>query len=139
MKASKLCVALLTLIAFGALAGCSATSTKSADVADNAKSADVSASIRKSLDQAGLKDVSASNDPSKGVVTLAGQVELDREKSEAESIAKSIAGGQVVSNQIAVMGAGQCCGGRGRGRGPMGQGPGHMEEHGPDRVPERSK
>ena len=137
MKSSKLRVALLTLFAFGTLAGCSATSTKSADVADSMKSADMSASIRKSLDQAGLKDVSASNDRSKGVVTLGGQVELDSEKSEAESIAKSVAGGQAVSNQIAVMGAGKCCGENGRGR--MRPGSGHMGEHGPDRMPERSK
>ena len=137
MKISKPRVALLTLLAFGTLAGCSATSTKSADAADSAKPADVSASIRQSLDQAGLKDVSASNDRSKGVVTLGGQVELDREKSEAESIAKSIAGGQVVSNQIAVMGAGRCCGGRGRG--PMGPGAGHMDDHSRERMPERRR
>ena len=137
MKTSKLRVGLLTLFALGTLAGCSGTSTKSADVADSAKPADVSASIRQSLDQAGLKDVSASNDRSKGVVTLGGQVELDREKSEAESIAKSIAGGQVVSNQIAVMGAGHCCGEHGRG--PMGPGPGHMQEHGRDQMPVRPR
>ena len=114
MKTSKRCVTLVALLAFGTLAGCSATSTKSADVADRTESADVSDSIRKSLDQAGLNNVSASHDRSKGVVTLGGQVEMDRDKSQAETIAKSIAGGQVVSNQIAVM--------------PMG--PGHMGEHG---------
>ena len=137
MESSKLRVILLTIFAFGTLAGCSATSTKSAEVADSTKSADVAASIRKSLDQAGLKDVSASNDRSNGVVTLGGQVELDREKSEAESIAKSATGGQAVSNQIAVMGAGRCCGEHGRGR--MGPGAGHMEEQGHDRMPGRSK
>jgi osmotically-inducible protein OsmY len=136
MKTSNLRVALLTLTAFGTLAGCSATSTKSADVADSTKSADVSASIRKSLDQAGLKDVTASHDRGEGVVTLGGQVELDRDKADAESIAKSIAGGQVVSNQIAVMGAGHM---GEHGRGPMGPGPGHMEEQGRDRMPERSR
>src|SRR5271157_3329570 len=39
----------------------------------------------------------------KGVVTLAGHVAAEGDKSQAESIAKSIAGGQVVANQIAVV------------------------------------
>ena len=67
------------------------------------KGADVSDSIRASLDQAGLKDVSASQDRDKGVVTLSGHVAADDDKSQAESIAKSIAGAEVVSNQIAVI------------------------------------
>ena len=131
MKTSKPFLTLLTLLAFGTLAGCSATSTKSTD---STKSAALSDSIRKSLDQANLKDVSASYDRSTGVVTLGGQVEMDRDKSEAESIAKSIAGGQAVSNQIAVIGAGHM-GNRGTGR--MGErGAGHMEDHSGERRPE---
>ena len=39
----------------------------------------------------------------KGVVTLGGHVAADADKSKAESIAKSIATGQVVANQIAVI------------------------------------
>jgi len=76
------------------LAGCSATSTKTADV---------SASIRTSLDQAGFKDVSSSQDRDKGVVTLGGHVAAEDDKAHAESIARSFAGNQVVSNQIAVI------------------------------------
>jgi hypothetical protein len=122
MKMSKPYLTLLALLAFGTLAGCSATSTKSADVSD---------SIRKSLDQAGLKDVSASNDRSSGAVTLTGQVETDRDKSQAESIAKSIAGGQVMSNQIAVMGTGH--------KGPMGDhGPGQMAPSGAGHMGDRN-
>ena len=79
------------------LVGCSGTARQSPDVSD---------SIRKSLDQAGLKDVSVSQDRDKGVVTLGGHVAADADKSQAESIAKSIATGQVVANQIAVMPAG---------------------------------
>jgi hyperosmotically inducible periplasmic protein len=60
------------------------------------------ASIRQSLDQAGLTDVSVSQDRQKSVVTLAGTVQTDDQKSQAESIAKSIAANQVVANQIAV-------------------------------------
>ena len=93
MKTNKLLVTLLTLLIVGTLAGCSNT-TKSPDVSDI---------IRKSLDQAGLKDVSVSQDRDKGVVTLGGHVPADGDKAQAESIAKSIAGGQVVSNQIGVV------------------------------------
>ena len=85
---------LLVLFALGALIGCSTTSTQSPDVSD---------SIRKSLDQANLKDVSVSQDRDKGVVTLAGHVATESDKSQAESLAKSLAGGQVVSDQIAVV------------------------------------
>jgi hyperosmotically inducible protein len=93
MKKVRLLVSLVTLLIVGALAGCSGT----------AKSPDVSDTIRKSLDQASLKDVSVSQDRDKGVVTLGGHVPSDGDKSQAESIAKSIAGGQVVSNQIGVI------------------------------------
>src|SRR5579872_3743623 len=85
---------LLAFVVVGLISGCSGTSRKSPDVAD---------SIRTSLDQAGLKDVSVSQDRDKGVVTLGGHVGADSDKSQAESIAKSIATGQVVANQIAVM------------------------------------
>ena len=93
MKTARLLVPLLMLLIVGTYAGCSGT-TKSPDVSDT---------IRKSLDQAGLKDVSENQDRDKGVVTLGGHVPSDGGKSQAESIAKSIAGGQVVSNQIAVI------------------------------------
>ena len=85
---------MLTLLGVGILAGCSTTPTKSPDVSD---------SIRKSLDQVGFKDVSVSQDRDKGIVTLGGQVASENDKSQAESIAKSIAGSQVVADQIAVI------------------------------------
>ena len=69
---------------------------------NQAKAPDVKAKIEQSLDQAGLKDVSVSQDRDKGVVTLSGDVPSDNEKSQAASIAQSIAGSQVVSNQISV-------------------------------------
>jgi len=94
MKSFKLLLALFTVFAIATLAGCSASS---------AKSPDVGASIRKALDQAGFKGVSVSQDRDKGVVTLTGHVPTDADKSQADSLAKSIAGEQVVSNQIAVM------------------------------------
>jgi hypothetical protein len=69
---------------------------------ESAKAPDVTGSVRQALDQAGLKDVSVSQDRDKNVVALTGNVASDSDKSQAESIAKSIAGNQVVSNQIAV-------------------------------------
>jgi len=94
MKTLRPCLSLLAVVLVGALAGCSTTPTKAADVSD---------SVRKSLDQAGFKGVSANQDRDKGVVTLTGHVTADADKAKAESIAQSIAVGQVVSNQIAVV------------------------------------
>ena len=94
MRQFMLSISLLTLLTVGTLAGCSSEPAKSADVADN---------IRKPLDQSGLKDVKVSQDRTKGVVTLDGQVPSDMDKSQAETIAKSIAVGQVVADQIAVV------------------------------------
>ena len=90
LKTLSICAALL---AAGILAGCSQTP----------KSPDVTASIRTSLDQAGFKDVSVSQDREKGVVTLGGHIASDGDKAQAQSIATSVAGGQVVANQIAVL------------------------------------
>ena len=98
MKTNQLLVAVLTLVAMGTIAGCRGISTKSPDVADT---------IHKSLDQAGLKNVAVSQDRDKGVVTLGGQVLSEGEKAQAEALAISLAGGQVVADQIAVIPAGQ--------------------------------
>lgn len=81
-------------LALCALAGCTRTSTKSPDV---------SGAVRQSLDQSGLKDVSVSDDRDNGVVTLGGHVASDDAKGQAQSIAQSMAGGQVVANQVAVI------------------------------------
>ena len=93
VKTLNLSAASLALLVAGIFVGCSQTPTKSPDVSGN---------IRQSLDQAGFKDVSVSQDRDKGVVTLGGHVAADADKAQAEFIAKSIAPGQVVANQIAV-------------------------------------
>ena len=67
------------------------------------KSADVAGNVRHAIDQAGLKDVTTSQDRDKGVVTLGGHVTSDNDKLRAESIARSVAGQEVVSNQIEVL------------------------------------
>src|SRR5450759_4528911 len=94
MKTFKICLSVLALVVVGTLVGCSTTSTKAASVSD---------SIRTPLDQAGFKDVSVTQDRDKGIVTLGGHVSKDADKAQAESIARSMAGTQVVANQIAVI------------------------------------
>jgi hyperosmotically inducible protein len=92
MRVGEWWYAVIPVLLAGVLAGCSDTN-KSPDVTDN---------IRKSLDQAGYKDVSVSQDREKGVVTLTGTLPTDGDKAQAESIAKSGAAAQVVADQIAV-------------------------------------
>jgi osmotically-inducible protein OsmY len=90
----KLYSGLLALAVVGALVGCTGKPAQSPDVSDN---------IRKSLVQAGFNDVSVSQDRDKGIVTLGGHVPMDSAKAEAESLAKSMATGQVVANEVAVI------------------------------------
>src|ERR1700758_3773183 len=66
------------------------------------KAPDVSGDIRHALDQAGLNDVRVTQDRDKGVVDLTGKVGSDDDKARAESIARSIAGSEVISNEIGV-------------------------------------
>ena len=84
---------LSTVVLLAGLYGCS-SAPKSADVAPN---------IRSALNAPNLKDVSVSQDRSNGVVTLTGHVATDADRMQAESLAKSLAAGQVVSDQIAVI------------------------------------
>lgn len=90
----KLFSPLLAVMVVGTLVACSKTSAKTADVSDVTKT---------QLEQAGYKDVSVSQDRDKGVVTLGGHVKADGDKSQAEAIARSVAAGQVVANQIEVI------------------------------------
>jgi hyperosmotically inducible protein len=85
--------ACLTVVAVGILAACSQT----------VKPPTVAASIRTALDQAGFKKVSVEEDRGKGVVTLGGNVGADADKAQAEALAKSLAGSEVVADQIAVL------------------------------------
>jgi hyperosmotically inducible periplasmic protein len=87
--------AVLIALAIGCLIGCSSS-----------KSPDVEGPIRQSLNQAGLSDVSVSQDRDKGVITLGGHVADDSAKAQAETIARSNAAGQVVANEISVTPAG---------------------------------
>lgn len=86
--------AFIMMVAAAGLVACSSNSNKSPDVSD---------SIQKTLNQQNLKNVSVHDDRDKGVVTLTGNVASADEKAQAESIARSMAGGQVVADQVAVL------------------------------------
>jgi hyperosmotically inducible periplasmic protein len=91
MNARRMVLSVFPLFVAGVLSGCS--SNRSPDVTD---------AVRKSLDQAGFKDVSVKQDRDKGVVTLTGSVPTETDKAQAESIAKSNAANLVVADEIAV-------------------------------------
>ena len=93
MKSSKTIATMLAAFVIALTLACSDRSPKPPDVTGD---------IRHALDQAGLNNVSANQDREKGVVTLTGNVPTDDDKMRAGSIARSIAGTQVVSNEIGV-------------------------------------
>lgn len=82
------------LLAAALLAGGCSSQPKAPAVADN---------VRTSLKQAGINDVSVSQDRDKGVVTLTGNVPTQDVKTQAQQIAQSAAGNQVVANEVAVV------------------------------------
>jgi hyperosmotically inducible protein len=84
---------LAPLLLAGLLVGCSSTPPPAPDVKDG---------VRAALDSRGLKDVTVSQDRDKGVVTLSGKVATEAAKAEAASVAQTIAGPQVVANEIVV-------------------------------------
>ncbi|MCX6611872.1 MAG: BON domain-containing protein [Acidobacteria bacterium] len=94
MKTSKIYLLSATLATALIVMSCATAPTQSADVKE---------SLKRSLDLANLKDVTVAQDRTKGVVTLGGHVAAESDKTQAASIAKSIAGEQVVANEIAVV------------------------------------
>ncbi|HLY18932.1 MAG TPA: BON domain-containing protein [Bryobacteraceae bacterium] len=92
MISLKNSICLTVTLSIGLLAGCAATKTPA--VAD---------ATRKSLDQAGLKTVSVTQDRENGVLTLSGTVSTPAQKTQAESIARGLASSQVVADEIAVV------------------------------------
>ena len=92
-KTSKMLAPALLAAVFFVFAGCGQQQAKAPDVKDT---------VKQNLEQAGLRDVKVDQDRDKGVVTLTGTVTTDADKSQAESIARAVASGQVISNQVAV-------------------------------------
>ena len=97
MKLFTLGLAVIVLLSVGVFAVCLGGSTKLPAVTSG---------IRASLDQFGYKDVSVTQDRNMGVVTLSGRVSAEADKEQAESIARSVASGQIVSNEIVIVPSG---------------------------------
>ena len=74
-------------------AGCSAPTKKP----------DVTNAIKDALKQVRLQDVSVRQDRDKGIITLTGSVAEESDRVRAGEIARSVAGNQVVANEIAVV------------------------------------
>jgi osmotically-inducible protein OsmY len=74
-------------------AGCSAPTKKP----------DVTNAIKDALKQVHLQDVAVSDDRDKGLITLTGTLAEESDRVRAGEIARSIAGNQVVANEIAVV------------------------------------
>jgi len=81
------------LLGAGLLAGC-ATQPKAPAISDK---------VSNDIKQAGIQDVSVSQDRDKGVVTLKGNVPTPDQKAQAQQIAQTDAGTQVVANEIGVV------------------------------------
>jgi len=94
MKPLMVGLVVAALLSFGVFAVCLGGSTKLSAVTSG---------IRASLDQFGYKDVLVSQDRTKGVVTLTGRVSAEPDKEQAESIARSMASGQIVSDEIVIV------------------------------------
>jgi hyperosmotically inducible periplasmic protein len=58
--------------------------------------------VKKSLEQADLKDVTVTEDRDKNLITLGGTVHSTEAKQRAEDVAKSAAAGRVVANEVSV-------------------------------------
>lgn len=94
MRATRL-IAVLAALTFILTLGCSQQRATNPSVKDN---------VLKSLEQAGFREVSVSEDKNKGVITLKGNVGSQDDKSRAEDIARQAAGNSVVANELLVTG-----------------------------------
>jgi len=94
MKLRGLSIVSIALCAIGMLAGCSTSASTTPDRVTQ---------VRQSLQAAGLKDINVSDDHTKGVMTLSGNVSSDGQKAQADSIARQTMGPEVLSNQILVV------------------------------------
>jgi hyperosmotically inducible periplasmic protein len=87
---------MLALVAVAGLLACVACSSKTGE---NVSYKD---SVKQALQQAELTDVSVSEDRDKNTVTLAGTVHSDDAKARAGDVAKRVAGGRIVVNEVSV-------------------------------------
>lgn len=89
---AKSFLSILTLLLAVAI-GCSSNKASTPDVKDQ---------VSKALDNAGFKDLKVDVNNDKQVVTLGGDVKTQEEKDRAEDVAKTAAGGFVISNEIGI-------------------------------------
>jgi osmotically-inducible protein OsmY len=82
----------ISLLALALSFGCTTRTN-----ADNTSYAD---SVKKSLEQAELTDVSVKEDRDKNTVTLGGTVHSEDAKMHAAEVAKATAGGRIVVNEV---------------------------------------
>lgn len=87
---------ILALVAVASLLACAACSSKTGD------NVSYKESVKQALQQAELTDVSVSEDRDKNTVTLAGTVHSDDAKAKAGDVAKGVAGGRIVVNEVSV-------------------------------------
>jgi hyperosmotically inducible periplasmic protein len=92
MRVKTIWAALASLLLVLAI-GCSTNKANTPDVKDQ---------VSKALDNAGYKDLKVNVNNDKQLVTLTGDVKTQEDKEKAEDVAKSSAGGYVVSNEIGV-------------------------------------
>jgi osmotically-inducible protein OsmY len=74
---------------------------------NKANTPDVKQQVSKSLDNAGFKDIKVDVDKDKQLLTLTGDVKNQDDKDRAEQIAKTVADGFVISNEIGIRPEGQ--------------------------------
>src|SRR5260370_38639527 len=91
MKSLVKLLGLFSVMTLGMLAGCSRTESKSPDVTD---------SIRKSLDQASLNDVTVKQNRDKDVLTLGSHVKSDTKTSKPKAIPRSNPVSPVVAREM---------------------------------------
>jgi hyperosmotically inducible protein len=92
----------VAILCIGLSQACSNNTNADNTAATDRKAPDVADNIRQSLDRASLNDVTVKQDRDSGIVTLGGHVSSDLAKSQAETLAKELAAGQVVANEIVV-------------------------------------
>lgn len=92
MRAKNIVASLAALLLTVAI-GCSSNKASTPDVKDQ---------VTKAMDNAGYKDVKVAVNNDKQLVTLTGDVKTQEDKDRAEELAKTTAGGFVVSNEVGV-------------------------------------
>jgi hyperosmotically inducible protein len=90
MRSVKLTLAMVLMLLVGVACSNRANTTSLRDI------------VKKSLEQADLKDVDVSEDKAKNTITLAGEVHSENAKQQAGEIAQAAAGSRIVANEIRV-------------------------------------